>query len=266
MVGKRDRVAPGMEELVPEFCREISHTAPDGEIHRADIKTPTGIYIEVQHSRMTDVERTSREAFYRNLVWVIDGKPFQQNFDIYHEIHRSSRYRRIAPNLHAALSHLRGLLRRPDEYILLGFLRGRSIRIRWRNLLVVLSRASGRQRAHRLPRIESRFLFHRRAALTERGRQLARRLHRIEPRALFQHLATRASGRQCGHRLRCIEPSFGFQRLRSLRRRRTCLYRAAAKQLGPEPMSTSLLTTPHRPGRTKTKNRGARRQSDTPKE
>ncbi len=69
----------------PESCREISHTAPNGEIHRADIKTPTGIYIEVQHSStMTDAERASREAFYQNLVWVVDGRPFRRNFDIYH--------------------------------------------------------------------------------------------------------------------------------------------------------------------------------------
>ncbi|MBD8875089.1 competence protein CoiA [Roseibium polysiphoniae] len=72
------------KNLFPEPCREVSHTAPNGEIHRADIKTPTGIYIEVQHSRMTDAERISREAFYQNLVWVIDGKPFRKNFDIYH--------------------------------------------------------------------------------------------------------------------------------------------------------------------------------------
>jgi hypothetical protein len=65
-------------------CREISHVAPDGEIHRADIKTPTGIYVEVQHSAMTDAERLSREAFYGNLVWVIDGSAFKQNFDIFH--------------------------------------------------------------------------------------------------------------------------------------------------------------------------------------
>lgn len=68
----------------PEECREVSHTASDGEIHRADIKTLTGIYIEIQHSSMTDAERESREAFYQNLVWVIDGKPFRKNFDIYH--------------------------------------------------------------------------------------------------------------------------------------------------------------------------------------
>lgn len=68
----------------PEECREVSHIAPDGEIHRADVKTLTGIVIEVQHSSMTDVERSSREAFYRNMVWVIDARPFAQNLDLYH--------------------------------------------------------------------------------------------------------------------------------------------------------------------------------------
>jgi len=68
----------------PVECREVVHVADDGEIHRADIKTPTGIVIEVQHSAMTDAERLSREAFYQNMVWVIDGTPFKQNFDFYH--------------------------------------------------------------------------------------------------------------------------------------------------------------------------------------
>lgn len=72
--------------LFPEDCRELSHTAPDGEIHRADIKTPTGIVIEVQHSSITDTERLSRESFYRNLVWVVDGSGFRGNFDIYHSL------------------------------------------------------------------------------------------------------------------------------------------------------------------------------------
>jgi len=74
------------KRLFPQECREISHTAPDGEIHRADIKTPTGIYIEVQHSAMTDAERISREDFYRNLIWIIDGRGFRKNFDIFHAL------------------------------------------------------------------------------------------------------------------------------------------------------------------------------------
>lgn len=72
------------KNLFPIECREISHTADDGEIHRADIKTPTGIIIEVQHSSMTDAERQSREEFYGNLVWVLDGSGFRNNFDVYH--------------------------------------------------------------------------------------------------------------------------------------------------------------------------------------
>jgi hypothetical protein len=70
--------------LYPEGCREVSHLAPDGEIHRADVKTPTGIVIEFQHSGMTDAERLARESFYGNLVWVVDGSPFKDNFDIGH--------------------------------------------------------------------------------------------------------------------------------------------------------------------------------------
>jgi competence protein CoiA len=72
------------KNLFPEECREVSHTAPDGEIHRADILTPTGIVIEVQHSAMTDAERLSREVFYQNLIWLIDGRDFRNNFDLYH--------------------------------------------------------------------------------------------------------------------------------------------------------------------------------------
>jgi competence protein CoiA len=81
------------KNLFPESCREISHIASDCEVHRADIKTPTGIVIEVQHSAMTDAERQSREAYYGNLVWVIDGRGFRDNFDIYH--HQSAILERI---------------------------------------------------------------------------------------------------------------------------------------------------------------------------
>lgn len=68
----------------PAACREVIRTAPDGEIHRADVLTPTGIYIEVQHSKISDRERLSREQFYQNLVWIVDGRGFQDRFDIYH--------------------------------------------------------------------------------------------------------------------------------------------------------------------------------------
>jgi competence protein CoiA len=72
------------KNLFPIECREVSHSATNGEIHRADIKTSTGIVIELQHSAMADAERESRENFYGNLVWILDGSPFRKNFDIYH--------------------------------------------------------------------------------------------------------------------------------------------------------------------------------------
>lgn len=74
------------KNLFPEECREISHTAPNGEIHRADVKMPTGLVIEFQHSAMTDDERQSRERFYGRLVWVVDGSRFKRNFDILHAL------------------------------------------------------------------------------------------------------------------------------------------------------------------------------------
>ncbi len=72
------------KNLYPIHCREVSHTADDGEIHRADVKTPTGIVVELQHSTMCDDERIARENFYKNLARVLDGSVFAQNFDIYH--------------------------------------------------------------------------------------------------------------------------------------------------------------------------------------
>jgi competence protein CoiA len=68
----------------PMNWREVTHIANDGEIHRADIKTKSGLIIEFQHSNISDQERISREEFYKNIIWVIDGNPFKKSFDIYH--------------------------------------------------------------------------------------------------------------------------------------------------------------------------------------
>lgn len=72
------------KNLFPSQCREVSHTAPTGEVHRADIKSPGGLYIEVQHSAMTDAERSSREEFYKNLVWIVDARKFASSFSLHH--------------------------------------------------------------------------------------------------------------------------------------------------------------------------------------
>jgi len=45
--------------------------------HRADIHTNCGTTIEFQHSPISLEELRSREHFYPNLVWVVDGKKFK---------------------------------------------------------------------------------------------------------------------------------------------------------------------------------------------
>lgn len=72
------------KNLFPPECREVCHTASGGEIHRADIKTPGGLYIEIQHSAMSEAERTSREQFYKNLVWIVDARGFKDRFHLHH--------------------------------------------------------------------------------------------------------------------------------------------------------------------------------------
>lgn len=44
-----------------------------GEKHIADVKTEHGLVIEFQHSHIKPEERISREKFYRNMVWIVDG-------------------------------------------------------------------------------------------------------------------------------------------------------------------------------------------------
>lgn len=70
----------------PEAWREVGKADPTGEIHRADVWTPSGLVLEFQHSCLRDEELSAREAFYSNLVWVLDGRPFRQNFQVHHPL------------------------------------------------------------------------------------------------------------------------------------------------------------------------------------
>lgn len=46
----------------------------DGVRHIADIRVPeTGLVIEVQHSKMPIEEARAREAFYENMIWIVDA-------------------------------------------------------------------------------------------------------------------------------------------------------------------------------------------------
>jgi hypothetical protein len=60
-----------------QFPREwqeiIQRSDKDGKKHIADVKTGHGVVVEFQHSHLPRQERESRELFYQNMVWVVDG-------------------------------------------------------------------------------------------------------------------------------------------------------------------------------------------------
>lgn len=53
-----------------------------GEKHVADVKTIGGLVIELQHSAMSLEELRSREAFYGHMIWIVDGRPFANQFEV----------------------------------------------------------------------------------------------------------------------------------------------------------------------------------------
>lgn len=68
----------------PEDQQEVIHHCADtGERHIADVKTKNGLVIELQHSSISLDELLARESFYGNMIWVVDGRSFQDRFTIY---------------------------------------------------------------------------------------------------------------------------------------------------------------------------------------
>ena len=57
----------------PKEWQEIIQKDESGEKHIADVKTSSGWVIEFQHSAIATEERDSRDYFYTNLIWVVDG-------------------------------------------------------------------------------------------------------------------------------------------------------------------------------------------------
>jgi len=58
----------------PKEWQEVIHHDLSGEKHIADVKTPDGLIIEFQHSAINPEELASRESFYKNMIWVVDGQ------------------------------------------------------------------------------------------------------------------------------------------------------------------------------------------------
>lgn len=58
----------------PKEWQEIIHQdTVTGEKHIADVKNPFGLVIEFQHSTMPLEEMQAREAFYGEMIWIVDG-------------------------------------------------------------------------------------------------------------------------------------------------------------------------------------------------
>ena len=57
----------------PSDWQESIHQDINGEKHIADVKTAQDWVIEFQHSFLNPEERRARNAFYKKLIWVIDG-------------------------------------------------------------------------------------------------------------------------------------------------------------------------------------------------
>ena len=60
-----------------DFREKTFFSAAQNCHHRADIHTPCGTTIEFHHSPITLAELRSREEFYPNLIWVVNGKKFK---------------------------------------------------------------------------------------------------------------------------------------------------------------------------------------------
>ena len=62
-----------LKNCFPEEWQEVVHFAEDGEKHIADVKTPSGLVIEFQHSAIKSEEIKYRENFYKHMIWIVDG-------------------------------------------------------------------------------------------------------------------------------------------------------------------------------------------------
>ncbi|MDW9961357.1 competence protein CoiA [Sinorhizobium meliloti] len=81
----------------PVPWQEVRCVASDGELHIADIKTASGMVVEFQHSNISVIERASRERFYGNMVWLVDGTRLKKDLPQFQATIRSARAIKDAP-------------------------------------------------------------------------------------------------------------------------------------------------------------------------
>ncbi|ENF8746775.1 hypothetical protein ABRI18_000341 [Vibrio fluvialis] len=57
----------------PLDCQEITFADTNGERHIADVYSPKKVVIEFQSYAIDDTESRAREAFYGNMIWIVNG-------------------------------------------------------------------------------------------------------------------------------------------------------------------------------------------------
>ena len=66
-----------------EWRERVHEDLATGEKHIADVKTDTELVIEFQNSPMPPGELESREQFYGNMIWIVNGEKFKSRFHIF---------------------------------------------------------------------------------------------------------------------------------------------------------------------------------------
>lgn len=66
----------------PNEYQEIVHFDETGEKHIADVKLANGTVIEFQNSPMSLQELQSREQFYEDMIWVVNGRNLANNMKL----------------------------------------------------------------------------------------------------------------------------------------------------------------------------------------
>ena len=69
----------------PRDWQEFIQHDQSGEKHIADVRTEHDLVIEFQHSHLDPEERTAREQFYGNMIWVVDGTRLKKEYPRFRE-------------------------------------------------------------------------------------------------------------------------------------------------------------------------------------
>ena len=63
-----------------EWQEIVQHDDSSGEKHIADVRTKLGLVLEFQHSYLNPQERATRENFYGNMVWIVNGTRLKRDY------------------------------------------------------------------------------------------------------------------------------------------------------------------------------------------